>query len=242
MSKSDLQILNSAASEITQNHAIAHFTADAEADAKKELQDHIRHAEANQKRAEYDDNANSSDDDFLDDSNDPALRELHEKRLNAIKERVMKEKQLLVHGHGEYREIVEEDFLKQVCGSPDVVVHFYHREFFRCKIIDKHMRVLAPKYRGTKFIHIDAEKAPFFVGKLGIQMLPTVLVFKDGVKTDFFSGFDELGAKDTFRTEVLESWLARAGAFKRKRGQEFVQADCCDSDGECNDSDGDLDD
>lgn len=51
------------------------------------------------------------------------------------------EKQFHAQGHGEYREIVEEEFLKEVCGSVYVVVHFYHQEFFNCKIVDKHLRV-----------------------------------------------------------------------------------------------------
>ena len=54
------------------------------------------------------------------------------------------ERQFHAQGHGEYREIVEEEFLKEVCGSLYVVVHFFHPEFFNCKIVDKHMRVRAP--------------------------------------------------------------------------------------------------
>jgi alkyl hydroperoxide reductase subunit AhpC len=43
--------------------------------------------------------------------------------------------------HGEYREIKEEDFLKEVTASEWVVVHFYHKDFTRCKIMDKHLDV-----------------------------------------------------------------------------------------------------
>ena len=48
------------------------------------------------------------------------------------------------------------------------------------------------------------------------QMLPTVIVFKDGVVADQFSGFDEMGAKDDFRTEVMEHWFSKVGCVKIK--------------------------
>lgn len=127
------------------------------------------------------------------------------------------EKQFYAQGHGEYREITEEEFLKEVCGSQWVVVHFYHREFFRCKIADKHLKILAQKHLSCKWLTLDAEKAPFFITKLGIQMLPTVIVFKDGVVSDQFAGFDEMGGKDDFRTEVMEHWFSKTGCVKMKK-------------------------
>ena len=48
-------------------------------------------------------------------------------------------------------------------------------------------------------------------------MLPTVIVFKDGVVADQFSGFDEMGGKDEFRTEVMEHWFSKAGCVKMKK-------------------------
>jgi len=35
------------------------------------------------------------------------------------------------------REIAEDEFLPEVTKSKYVVCHFYHREFLRCKIMDK---------------------------------------------------------------------------------------------------------
>ena len=54
------------------------------------------------------------------------------------------ENQFHAQGHGEYREIFEEDFLKEVCGSKYVIVHFFHPEFFQCIVVDKHMKVRIP--------------------------------------------------------------------------------------------------
>jgi len=54
----------------------------------------------------------------------------------------------------------------------------------------------------NQFLHINAEKAPFFVQKLALTVLPAVLVFKDGVKGEQLFGFEDIGGKDDFRTEV----------------------------------------
>lgn len=67
----------------------------------------------------------------------PAQLRLHWMR------RHMKEKMNHAQGHGEYREIVEEEFLKEVCGSEYVIVHFYHLEFLRCKVGRQHLPVAA---------------------------------------------------------------------------------------------------
>jgi len=214
MSKSDLGILNAAAGEITQEACIRNVTADYEAQAAIEQAEADAAAAAMERKV----GVEMDDDDFFDDlENDPALASLQEKRLAEIKNRYAQEKQNHMQGHGEYREIVEEEFLKEVCGSENVVVHFYHNEFLRCKIIDKHMRVIAPKHKNCKFLHLNAEKAPFFVHKLCIQVLPTLVIFKDGVSNERLTGFEELGHKDEFRTEVLEHCLAKAGCIKLKR-------------------------
>merc|ERR1712167_349214 len=136
--------------------------------------------------------------------NDPVLNDLENKRLSDLKQRYAKEKEAFSAGTGEYREIVEEEFLKEVCNFENVVVHFFHKEFFRCKVMDKHLRELSKKYRQCKFLCLDAEKAPFFIAKLAIQVLPTIITFKDGNVTDRLVGFEEVGYKDDFRTEVLE--------------------------------------
>merc|ERR1712159_688621 len=143
--------------------------------------------------------------------------DLHAKRLADLQKKHALEKQFHAQGHGEYREIGEDEFLKEVCGSQWCVVHFYHPEFFRCKIVDKHLRIIAQKHLSCKFLTLNVEKAPFFVAKLAIQMLPTVIVFKDGIVSGQFSGFDEMGGKDDFRTEVMEHWFSKAGCVVMKK-------------------------
>jgi len=74
----------------------------------------------------------------------------------------------LIKGHGKYTEIVETEFLPNVTGSKFVVVHFYHKDFERCKIVDHHLRQIASTHVEAKFVYLDAEKAPFFIQKLQV--------------------------------------------------------------------------
>ena len=104
-------------------------------------------------------------------------------------------------------------------------VHFFHKEFERCKIMDHHLKAIAtnPHHLSCKFVRIDAEKAPFFVGKLKIKTLPTVIVFKDGQTIERLLGFEGLTSPstnrrandiDNFPTSRLGYWLESVGAIE----------------------------
>jgi len=218
-------ILNAVNMEVTQDALMKNVNDELQETAKVEAQNQMAEWESSQKKATIE---SDDDDDFL---NDKELDDLQSKRLADMQKKHALEKQFKQQGHGEYREITEEDFLKEVCGSQWVVVHFHHREFFRCKIVDKHLRIIAQKHLSCKWLTLDAEKAPFFVSKLAIQMLPTVIVFKDGVVHEQFSGFDEMGGKDEFRTEVMEHWLSKAGCVIMKKHDVAKMNEDSDSSG-----------
>ena len=55
---------------------------------------------------------------------------------------------------------------------------------FRCKIVDKHLGQLCLKHYETRFIRLNAEKAPFLSERLKIKMMPTILMCKDSVVID----------------------------------------------------------
>ncbi|XP_074562796.1 thioredoxin domain-containing protein PLP3B-like [Curcuma longa] len=148
---------------------------------------------------------------------DPELEKLHAERIAALKKEVEKREVLKKQGHGEYREITEGEFLGEVTGSERVICHFYHREFYRCKIMDKHLKALAPVHINTKFIKLDAENAPFFVTKLAIKTLPCVILFRNGIAFDRIVGFQDLGSKDDFTARALENLLKRKGIIDEKQ-------------------------
>ncbi|XP_050383327.1 thioredoxin domain-containing protein PLP3A-like [Argentina anserina] len=151
---------------------------------------------------------------------DPELEKLHADRIAALKREAEKREALKRQGHGEYREITEGDFLGEVTGSEKVVCHFYHREFYRCKIMDKHLKTLALKHDDTKFVRLDAENAPFFVTKLGVKTLPCVIIFRKGVAVDRLIGFIDMGGKDDFSTRALEVVLIKKGIISEKEEED----------------------
>lgn len=151
---------------------------------------------------------------------DPELERLHADRIAALKKEAEKRQELKRQGHGEYREITEGDFLGEVTGTEKVICHFYHREFYRCKIMDKQLKSLAPKHTETKFVKLDAENAPFFVAKLAIKTLPCVIFFRNGIAIDRLIGFQDLGGKDDFATKALEILLLRKGMIKENKVEE----------------------
>ncbi len=124
-------------------------------------------------------------------------------------------------GHGEYQEVSEGEFLPAVTGSSHVVVHFYHNEFERCRILDKHLTAVAKKYFRTRFVKVHAPDAPFFVTKLAVKVLPCVIMFLEGKAYDRIVGFDEFGTRDDFNTAMLEQRLLTAGVVAPpERGED----------------------
>jgi hypothetical protein len=144
------------------------------------------------------------------------LAAMREQRLAELKATSSKQQGWLALGHGSYSDIAQDEFLKAVTTSKYVVCHFYHAEFERCRIVDHHLGLLAAAHLPTRFIRVNADKAPFFVGKLQVKVLPTVVCFKDGIAIDRIVGFEELGGVDDFPTAAIEKRLAKAGMLLAK--------------------------
>ncbi|XP_071717289.1 thioredoxin domain-containing protein 9 homolog [Rutidosis leptorrhynchoides] len=135
---------------------------------------------------------------------------LRERRLQQMKKMAEKRSRWISLGHSEYTEIFsEKDFFTIVKASDRVVCHFY-RENWPCKVVDKHLDILAKQHIETRFIKIQAEKSPFLAEKLKIVVLPTIALIKNAKVDDYVVGFNELGGTDDFSTEELEERLARA--------------------------------
>lgn len=135
---------------------------------------------------------------------------LRERRLQQMKKMAEKRRQWVALGHGEYSEIqAEKEFFSVVKASDRVVCHFY-RENWPCKVMDKHLSILAKQHIETRFVKINAEKSPFLTEKLKIVVLPTLALIKKAKVDDYVVGFDELGGTDDFGTEELEDRLAKA--------------------------------
>ena len=75
-----------------------------------------------------------------------------------------------------------------------------------------HLSKIAVNHGETRFVKLNSVKAPFFIKKLGIQVLPTICSFIDGILRDKITGFEDLGQVDTFKTLTLIRRLVKGGA------------------------------
>jgi thiol-disulfide isomerase/thioredoxin len=187
--------------------------------ANRKAQKELRKAQRaeNESDGYLKDNTLEEDDDEDDeegDDDDSELRQIRENRIRQLKIQQREKLENIGKGHGQYREIVQDEFLKECTSSERVICHFYSDEFTRCAIMDKHISKLALRHVETKFIKINAVKAPFFVDKLKIMTMPTVVMFIDGVAIDKILGFEGLGShmaegkEDEWPTILLARLLA----------------------------------
>merc|ERR1719379_1958605 len=110
--------------------------------------------------------------------------------------------------------IEERDFFDVAKKSEYMVVHFWREETWRCEIMDKHLRQLAQKHWGTRFVKIDAEKSRYLVERLHIWCLPSLVLCKQGKTEKTIAGFDEFGGGDQFTTCMTEKVLAGYGVIE----------------------------
>lgn len=123
-----------------------------------------------------------------------------------------------------YSELTDtKEFFQAAKKSQRMVVHFYRPVTFRCQIVDAHLATLAQEHVETRFVKIDAEKNPFLVERLGVIMMPTIVLIKDGKTEHALHGFDELGGTDDFTTTDMAYILSTHGMlnFDGDRAEEI---------------------
>merc|ERR1712093_658682 len=152
------------------------------------------------------------------------LASLRKKRLQQMQKDAQLKKELAKIGHGKYEEIADEkEFFATAKKSEWMVCHFYRPSTWRCEIVDKHMKLLAPKCFKTRFVKIDAEKSPFLTERLKVFMLPTLALVNKGQVVDYVVGFDDMGGEDDFPTEALAARLSAAGVCEYEGGDIAAQ-------------------
>lgn len=166
--------------------------------------------------AEYEDQLDAEIE-RLDNLKKDDLEELRRKRMEAMKNEHKKKTEMKAIGHGTYEEVLgEKEFFQEAKKSENVVVHFFRTSAWRCEIVDKHLKSLAVKHWGTRFIKINAEKAPYLAEKLHIWMLPSIVLVKKGKTEHTIVGLDEMGGEEDFPTEALEEVLIKWGVCEEK--------------------------
>ncbi|KAL7545580.1 hypothetical protein ACHAWF_009151 [Thalassiosira exigua] len=179
---------------------------------------------------EHDEPSDSEDefDRLLDEDDDGTLQAIRDARIAQLKAEQARRAQHRSLGHGSLRTIREDEFLPETTGSSKhVIVHFYHDDFERCKIMDYHLDVVAREHLEAKFLRIDAAKSPFFVTKLRIKSLPALFAFDDGKEIGRLDGFEGLATDptkpDEWRTGRLREWIGTTGAIEYVRPSEEVE-------------------
>ncbi|GAA5837507.1 hypothetical protein JCM5353_001741, partial [Sporobolomyces roseus] len=151
--------------------------------------------------------------------NDFELGGFREKRMMELKAQLDAAQRRQDSGYGQYSEIkVEKQLLDITAKAGRSVVHFFHPDFRRCKIMDKHLERLAQKHTDTLFVKADVANMPFLVNKLSVKVLPCVIGFVEGVSKMKLVGFDELEGGDDFNTKTLEIGMVHCGVLNKFPG------------------------
>lgn len=140
------------------------------------------------------------------------LEQLRKNRRKELEKQEEKKRLWLKNDHGKYEELPEEkSFFDVIKKSDNLVLHFYTNSSERCQIVDKHLKILAPKHIEARFMKVNAEKCPFLSERLKIKVIPSIVLIQNTILVDKIVGFTQLGNRDDFSTEVLEWRLAQNG-------------------------------
>jgi len=175
----------------------------------------------------------------IENDDNPTMRE---NGLVAIRKELEVMKEMQQNSHGSYTEITDEKEVMRVSArEPRCVLHFYHSNFQRCEIMDKHLATLAVKYFRTRFFRVFVENVPWLVQRLAIKVLPCVMCFVNGESKDRLIGFEELGNTDSFTTAILETRLLSCGVISRSpTAKQIIYSVISPSNGQDNDDVFDL--
>jgi thiol-disulfide isomerase/thioredoxin len=155
-----------------------------------------------------------------------ALETLRKRRLEHMKQQQKQRQEWKSLGHGKYRDLVDSKnvdaakaFFETTKQSDRVVVHFYRPTTTTCDILHNHLQKLASQHLETKFVKINVEGceqgsngASFLVEKLGIVILPTLVLIKNRKVIHHLHGFISLkGVKSLIPRRWL-MFLGRMGS------------------------------
>ena len=122
-------------------------------------------------------------------------------------------------GYGELSYINESEFLDIVTKCYRSVVHFHKKEYEISQVVEARLKTVAPLHLETRFVIIDADKAPFFVDKLKVRVLPAVVCFEDGKYIGRVLGIN--GESESEQLADLERNLAKIGIIKDNSTKDF---------------------
>lgn len=120
------------------------------------------------------------------------------------------------------QQVTEQDFENEVLVSEvPVMVEFGATWCGPCKVVEPELQALAQEYAGrAKVVKVDIDQSPFLARQLGIQSVPTFLVFHQGRPVTGKAG----ALKKAQLAELIEPLLPRAaGALKPKEVAQLLR-------------------
>jgi hypothetical protein len=171
-----------------------------------------------------------------------ALEQLRLKRIEQMKKQHLMQKQYKALGHGTYEELgggsmngntsdIAKQFFQAAKESDRMIVHFYRPTTRYCDVFHAHLSKLAAKHPETRFLKINVEGcdqengngASFLVERLGVVVMPTVVLVKDRKAFHHIRGFDELGGTEDFSTNTLAYVLGTHGVTDLRDDEEISE-------------------
>jgi len=120
------------------------------------------------------------------------------------------------------QQVTEKDFEREVLVSElPVLLEFGATWCGPCKVVEPELQALAQEYAGrAKVLTVDIDQSPYLARQLGIQSVPTFLVFHQGRPVTGKAG----ALKKAQLAELLEPLLPRpAGALKPKEVAQLAK-------------------
>jgi len=171
---------------------------------------------------------------------DDALEDLRQKRLRQLQNEYSLQQKWKDLGHGEYTELgtgstqytsdIAKDFFRTCKESERIVIHFYRPTTRYCDTFHAHLSKLARKHLETKFLKINVAGcdnegggASFLVEKLGVIVMPTLVLVKNRKAFHHIKGFDELGGNVEFSTNMLAHVLGSHGVTDLRDDEEMSE-------------------
>jgi len=176
---------------------------------------------------------------LLDDED--ALEDLRQKRIQEMKKHYLQQQKYRDLGHGTYTELgfgsthdsrdIAREFFRMSKESDRIVFHFYRASTRYCDVFHAQLAKLAEKHLETKFVKINVEGcdcnegsgASFLVERLGVVVMPTLVLVKDRKAFHHIRGFDELGGTDDFSTNLLAHVLGTHGVTDLRDDEEMSE-------------------
>ncbi|KAH9385202.1 uncharacterized protein NEMAJ01_0098 [Nematocida major] len=134
------------------------------------------------------------------------LEEFRQRRLKELQQQIT------------LKEITDETLLCKKTKSETLIVHFYNKNFQRCKEMNRVLEEIAPKYPAVQFLCAEADKFPFITERLEIKQLPYLATFMQGYFTGGIIGFQDIG-EEHLDKGLLEQYIVQSGLLDKKASE-----------------------